>query len=128
LTFADAAEKGGNGDSGHSQVAIIDLGMVLAERLHPKAAYSRCRPIPAHRRAPMLPDDRPGCFTFRIREAAVRDLRRSATSRHWPVWRKADLQLPDLPIRPYAPAAPSRTMSPSLATGQAAHRADQRSA
>jgi hypothetical protein len=44
LTFADAAEKGGNGDSGHSQVAIIDLGMVLAERLHPKAAYSRCRP------------------------------------------------------------------------------------
>jgi len=43
LTFADAAEKGGDGDSGHSQVAIIDLGMVPAERRHPKAAYSRSR-------------------------------------------------------------------------------------
>jgi hypothetical protein len=39
LTFADAAERGGDGDSGHSQVAIIDLGIVPAERPHPKAAY-----------------------------------------------------------------------------------------
>ncbi len=45
LTFADAAEEARNDDSGHSQVAITDLGMVLAERLHPKAAYSRCRPF-----------------------------------------------------------------------------------
>jgi len=44
LTFADAAKKGGDGDSGHSQVATIDLGMVPAERPHPKAEYSRCRP------------------------------------------------------------------------------------
>jgi len=36
------------------------------------------RPIPAHRRAPKLSDDRPGSFTFRIYEAAVRGLRRSA--------------------------------------------------
>jgi hypothetical protein len=46
LTFADAAEKVRYGDSGHSQVAITDLGKVPAERLHSKAAYSRCRPTP----------------------------------------------------------------------------------
>jgi len=44
LTFADAAEKVRDGESGHSQVAITDLGKVPAERLHPKAAYSRTRP------------------------------------------------------------------------------------
>ena len=43
LTFADAAEKVRDGESGHSQVAITDLGKAPAERLHPKAAYSRCR-------------------------------------------------------------------------------------
>ena len=41
----------------------------------------RCRPIPAHRRAPKLSDDRPGSFTFRIYEAAIRGLRRPAMSR-----------------------------------------------
>jgi hypothetical protein len=46
LTFAEAAEKVRNGDCGHSQVAITDLGKVPAERLHPKAADSRCRPVP----------------------------------------------------------------------------------
>ena len=56
MSFADAAEKVGDGDSGHSQVAIIDLGMVPAERLHPKAAYSRCRPIGA---CDGFPDGRP---------------------------------------------------------------------
>jgi hypothetical protein len=40
------------------------------------------RPIAVRRRAPKLPDDRPGYFTFRIDEAAVRGLQRSATSRH----------------------------------------------
>jgi hypothetical protein len=45
LTFAVAAEKVTVGESGHSQVAITDLGKVTAERLHLKAAYSRCRPI-----------------------------------------------------------------------------------
>ena len=39
LTFADAAEKVRAGESGHSQVAITDLGKVPSERLHPKAAY-----------------------------------------------------------------------------------------
>lgn len=39
LTFADAAEKVRDGDSGRSRVAITDLGKVPAERLHPKAAY-----------------------------------------------------------------------------------------
>ena len=45
MTFADAAEKVRDGESGHLQVAITDLCNVPAERLHPKAAYSRCRPI-----------------------------------------------------------------------------------
>jgi hypothetical protein len=44
LTFADAREEVKNGGSGHSQVAITDLGKVPAERLHPRAADSRCRP------------------------------------------------------------------------------------
>jgi hypothetical protein len=43
LTFADAAERVSDGESGHSQVAITDLGKVPAERPHPKAAYSSCR-------------------------------------------------------------------------------------
>jgi hypothetical protein len=47
LTFADAAEQVRDGESGHSQVAVTDLSKVPAERLHPKAAYSRCRPIGA---------------------------------------------------------------------------------
>jgi len=80
LTFADAAEKVRAGESGHSKTAITDLGKVPAERLHPKAGYSHCRPIPAHRRAPKLSDDRPGSFTFRIYEAAVGGLWRSARS------------------------------------------------
>jgi len=46
LTFADAAEKLRDDESGHPQVAITDLGMVPLERLHPKGAYSRCRPPP----------------------------------------------------------------------------------
>jgi hypothetical protein len=45
LNFADAAEKVEGGDSGRSQVVIIDRGKMMAERLHSKAAYSRCRPI-----------------------------------------------------------------------------------
>lgn len=45
LTFADAAEQVGDSESGHSQVAIIDLGKVPTARRHPKAAYSRCRPF-----------------------------------------------------------------------------------
>ena len=32
-------------------------------------AKTRPRPIPAHRRAPKLSEDRPGSFTFRIYEA-----------------------------------------------------------
>jgi hypothetical protein len=31
LTFADAAEKVRDGESGHSQVAITELGKALAE-------------------------------------------------------------------------------------------------
>ena len=49
LTLADAAEKVRVSESGHSQVAITGLGKVPAERLHPKAAYSRCRPVAAAR-------------------------------------------------------------------------------
>jgi hypothetical protein len=41
LTFADAAEKVRDGQSGNSQEAITDLGKVPAEPLHPKSAYSR---------------------------------------------------------------------------------------
>jgi len=43
LTFAITTENVCAGESGHSQVAITALGKVPAERLHPKAAYSRCR-------------------------------------------------------------------------------------
>jgi hypothetical protein len=78
LTFADAAE---HVESGHSQVAIIDLGKVPAERLHPKAAYSRCRPYPVSRVAPKRPDGEPTIFLFRFYEAAVRDLTHPAIMR-----------------------------------------------
>ena len=44
MTFANAAERVRDGESGHSQVAITDLGNVPAERLHLNAVYSRCRP------------------------------------------------------------------------------------
>jgi hypothetical protein len=43
LTFAITTANVCAGESGHSQVAITALGKVPAERLHPKAAYSRCR-------------------------------------------------------------------------------------
>ena len=45
MTFANAAEKFREGENGHSQVAITEVGKEPAERLHPKSAYSRCRPI-----------------------------------------------------------------------------------
>jgi hypothetical protein len=45
LTYTDAPQSVRDGESGHLQVAIKELGKVPAERLHPKAAYSRCRPI-----------------------------------------------------------------------------------
>ena len=45
LTFAITTENVCAGESGHSQVAITALGKVPAERLHPKAAYSRYRPL-----------------------------------------------------------------------------------
>ena len=58
---------------------VAQLGGHLpgSEIAHPAVAG---RPIPARRRAPKLSDDRPGSFTFRIHEAAVRGQRRSAIS------------------------------------------------
>ena len=44
LTFTDTAEQGGDGDSGHSRLATVARQEIQAERLHPKTAYSRCRP------------------------------------------------------------------------------------
>jgi hypothetical protein len=44
LTFVDTAEQPGDCDSGHSRAAIIARQEIAAERLHPKIAYSRCRP------------------------------------------------------------------------------------
>ena len=44
LTFDHAAEKASGGDSGRSRVASINRQEILAERLHPKAAYSSLRP------------------------------------------------------------------------------------
>jgi hypothetical protein len=38
LTFAHAAEKVGDSDSSHSQVASINREKIPAERLHPKTA------------------------------------------------------------------------------------------
>jgi len=43
-SFADNAEKSLSCESGHSRVAPGDHDTIEAERLHPKAAYSRCRP------------------------------------------------------------------------------------
>jgi uncharacterized protein (DUF427 family) len=54
LTFADAAEKVRIGESGHSKVASIDRERIPAERLHPKAADSRCRPVGDIRCADLL--------------------------------------------------------------------------
>ena len=45
LTFADTVEKVMDVDSGHSQVTTTDTHGIPAERLHPKAANWRCRPI-----------------------------------------------------------------------------------
>jgi hypothetical protein len=53
LTFTDTAEQGRDGDSGHSRLATIARQGIRAERLHPKTAYSRCRPT-----AEIAPDDR----------------------------------------------------------------------
>lgn len=45
MTFAEALEQISAGDSSCSQVPSIDREREPAERRHPKAAYSRCRPI-----------------------------------------------------------------------------------
>ena len=45
LTFAHAAEKVSDSDSSRSQEASFERERISAERLHPKTAYSRCRPI-----------------------------------------------------------------------------------
>jgi hypothetical protein len=47
LTFAHAAEKASDSDSSRSQVASFERVRTSAERLHPKTAYSRWRPIGA---------------------------------------------------------------------------------
>jgi len=65
------------------QLAVVEpprsgLGRIAAGQ--PRGGSAGTRPIPAHRRAPKLPDDRPGSFAFHICEAAVRGLRRSAVS------------------------------------------------
>lgn len=45
LTFAHAADRASDGDSGCSRMATIDRQQIQAERLHSKAAYPHCRPI-----------------------------------------------------------------------------------
>jgi hypothetical protein len=54
LTFADAAEKVRDGDSGRSRLENTDRNKVPAERLHPKAANWRCRPIGDVRRPELV--------------------------------------------------------------------------
>ena len=49
LTFAHAAEKVSDSDSSRSQVASFERERISAERLHPKTAYSRCRPTAVDR-------------------------------------------------------------------------------
>jgi extradiol dioxygenase family protein len=51
LTFADAAEKVRVGESGHSMVPTEARDKISAERLHPKVANWRCRPIAELRKA-----------------------------------------------------------------------------
>jgi hypothetical protein len=80
LTFDHVAEKAIDGNSGRSRKVARGRQEIRDDRLHPKPTNSPFRPIPAHRRALKLPDDRPGSFTFRIYEAAVRGLRRPAMS------------------------------------------------
>jgi hypothetical protein len=45
LTFAQDAEKVGDGDSGHSRVPADDHDKLGGERLHPMVTNWRCRPI-----------------------------------------------------------------------------------
>ena len=77
----------GNGvvlDAHHllSEIRTLEAGGIkVRDRLRVRAGVTQALTIPAHRHAPKLPDDRPGSFTFRIYEAAVRGLRRSAGSR-----------------------------------------------
>ena len=66
--------------SGKARWRVSSSATRSGQRLLPLAANGRCRPIPADRRAPKLSDDRPGSFTFRIYEAAVRGHRQSATT------------------------------------------------
>ena len=47
MTFAHAAEKVGQGQSGRSRVPTDDREKFGAERLHPMIANWRCRPTPA---------------------------------------------------------------------------------
>ena len=79
LTFDHGAKKARDGASGRSRMATINRQKIPAERPHPKAAYARCRPKPARRISPKLPDAQPRLFAFRIYEAAVRDLQLPAT-------------------------------------------------
>ena len=44
--MAETAYQPRGGDSGHSGAAIIDRQEIAAEGLHPKIAYSHCRPKP----------------------------------------------------------------------------------
>jgi hypothetical protein len=50
LTFAHAAEEAKDGDSIRSRMTTINRQRIPAERLHPKAAYSRCGPKEGIRR------------------------------------------------------------------------------
>ena len=74
---ADKASDRGGG-LGRRATASANHRSGPIERLFLLGPTGRCRPIPAHRRAPKLPDDRPRSFTVRIYEAAARGLRRSA--------------------------------------------------
>jgi hypothetical protein len=58
-SFTDHVEKSSTCESGHSLVATGDHDTIKAERLHPKAAYSRCRPKPAIQVVPKQPDVEP---------------------------------------------------------------------
>ena len=101
MTVADAAEKGGDGDSGHSQVAIIDLGMVPAERLHPKAAYSRCRPKRAGRTSPKPPVAWTDLFrVLHLRSSRSWPLCKSCHNGHKPTLTKVGTEPATLPLRP----------------------------
>lgn len=105
-----------------------NLALALAEadrRQLASTAEVRYRPLPAHRLAPKLPDDRPGSCMFRIYEAAVRGLPWPATSGHTIDQKTA---MPMTGLKGNRAHANARSSAPTLQSGPSGSRAAGRHA